>query len=60
MVNPSTPTAIIPVIHDSNPNLVSNVVIEMLTKPLTVAPVRFDSNETESKKRVQLSSEPKP
>ena len=34
-------TAIRPVIHDSNPNLVSNVVIEILTKPLTVAPFQI-------------------
>ena len=31
-------TAIRPVIQDSNPNLVSNVVIEILTSPFTVAP----------------------
>ena len=38
-INPiSYETAIRPVIQDSNPNLVSNVVIEILTSPLTVAP----------------------
>ena len=38
-INPiSYETAIRPVIQDSNPNLVSSVVIEILTRPFTVAP----------------------